>query len=52
MRGLQVSLKLCNVCAYQDRIFVVLFGNMPAAPAGTHLYFVIMPATTLLCVKI
>lgn len=29
LRGLQISLKLCNVCAYQDRIFVVLFGNMP-----------------------
>lgn len=33
LRGLQVSLKLCNVCAYQDRIFVVLFGNMPTNSA-------------------
>ena len=34
IQGLQISLKLCNVCAYQDRIFVVLFGNMPAAAAA------------------
>jgi hypothetical protein len=31
---LQISLKLCNVCAYQDRIFVVLFGNIPTAPGS------------------
>jgi hypothetical protein len=36
VRGLQISLKLCNVCTFQDRIFVVLFGNLPAsnAPPG------------------
>lgn len=35
VRGLQISLKLCNVCAYQDRIFVVLFGNLPAGSGTT-----------------
>lgn len=35
LRGLQISLKLCNVCAYQDRIFVVLFGNMPTNSTNT-----------------
>jgi hypothetical protein len=34
LRGLQISLKLCNVCAFQDRIFVVLFGNMPPDAAA------------------
>jgi len=29
LSGLQISLRLCNVCAYQDRIFVVVFGNTP-----------------------
>eukprot|EP00601_Ochromonadales_sp_CCMP2298_P001116 CAMPEP_0173193340 /NCGR_PEP_ID=MMETSP1141-20130122/13905_1 /TAXON_ID=483371 /ORGANISM="non described non described, Strain CCMP2298" /LENGTH=601 /DNA_ID=CAMNT_0014117667 /DNA_START=69 /DNA_END=1871 /DNA_ORIENTATION=- len=29
LSGLQVSVRLCNVCAYQDKIFVVLFANTP-----------------------
>eukprot|EP01038_Epipyxis_sp_PR26KG_P012151 gene12151-16271_t len=28
LSGLQISLRMCNVCGYQDRIFVVLFGRV------------------------
>ena len=44
LRGLQVSLRLCNVCAFQDKIFVVLFGNLPpSATAPVHTNALITP---------
>jgi hypothetical protein len=29
LTGLQLSLRLCNVCGYQDKLFVVIFGSGP-----------------------
>lgn len=28
LTGLQISLRLCNICGFQDRIFVVVFGSV------------------------
>lgn len=28
LAGLQISLRLCNICGFQDRLFVVIFGSL------------------------
>jgi hypothetical protein len=38
LSGLQISLKLSNVCTYQDRIFVVVFASSPNSGADSILH--------------